>query len=286
MNWWWHDDWWWSAVPPQEFIRLVLLASTHFSTHQSKTTRFVSSAEPQEDKIDILYGIVRHSRIAENGRKQNFCRRTMTQPSVYRCLDFQPSVLQQILSNRSHAYNCPNGMCDANKLIDIPKYKRSYLRLAQAHGNGELSSGKAATTAPAAPNNQDLVKFRAKITKRHASATHGPSTAAALLRTCLAIRGTFASSLCSMQYWHVCQGPLFRISSRSMIINFMIICTSRYANWCPIICTKCVQNGDAVQLQTLMYSFIFLLSHAFFAALVPILIVKDGKYWPAMLLHI
>eukprot|EP00942_MAST-04A_sp_MAST-4A-sp1_P010729 g10729.t1 len=88
-------------------------------------------------------------------------------------LDMQPTgILRlQILSNRSHAYNLSgdytNGMCDANKLIDLdPKYKRSYLRLAQSlFGNGELNSAIKACDdgLKELPNNNDLLKFRSRI---------------------------------------------------------------------------------------------------------------------------
>ena len=208
-------------------------------------------------------------------------------------LDLQPSgVLQkQILSNRSHAYNLSgdftNGMCDANKLIDLdPKYKRSYLRLAQAlHGNGELSSAIKACDdgLQQLPNNQDLVKFRAKITRGtgHASssATHGPSTESASTADTLSRYSWYIRIfivLHAVLYPVMPGSSFFRIMLGSMIVNFMIIYAHHGAPTdAQSYAQKCVQNiATRSSLQTLMYSFIFLLSRAFFIAMVPILIVE------------
>ena len=275
---------------------LVLLASTHFSTHQSKTTsRFVSSTRtPKKIKSTChMASFDTAESLKAEGNKALLSKDYDAAIEKYTdALDLQPSgVLQkQILSNRSHAYNLSgdftNGMCDANKLIDIdPKYKRSYLRLAQAlHGNGELSSAIKACDdgLQQLPNNQDLVKFRAKITRGtgHASsATHGPSTAAAstadnLSRYSWYIRVFIV--LHAVLYPVMPGSSFFRIMLGSMIINFMII----YAHHgtptdAQSYAQKCVQNvATRSSMQTLMYSFIFLLSRAFFAALVPILIVE------------
>ena len=91
-------------------------------------------------------------------------------------LDLEPTgtLLWEIISNRSLAYTSSrdytNGLMDANKLIDIaPRFKRSYLRLAQAllgrqEFNDALKACDDGLTIDS--TNQELVLLRLKIESR------------------------------------------------------------------------------------------------------------------------
>ena len=96
-------------------------------------------------------------------------------------LDLEPTgtLLWEIISNRSLAYTSSrdytNGLMDANKLIDIaPRFKRSYLRLAQALlGRQEFNDALKACDDGLAidSTNQELVKLRSKIASSSSAAS-------------------------------------------------------------------------------------------------------------------
>ena len=94
-------------------------------------------------------------------------------------LEPKGELLHTIISNRAHAYNLSgdytNALMDANKLIDLaPRFRRSYLRLAQALWNRKEVNGavKACDDGLAIDSaNTVLRNFRAQITGGSASAS-------------------------------------------------------------------------------------------------------------------
>jgi tetratricopeptide (TPR) repeat protein len=245
---------------------------------------------PEEDNTEMA-SIETPSSLKEEGTAALKAKDYDTAIEKYTdALDLQPTgILRlQILSNRSYAYNLSgdytNGMCDANKLIDLdPKYKRSYLRLAQSlYGNDEINAAVKACDdgLNELPNNNDLLKFRAKITGRTngtGSSGAATTTASNLQRYSWYIRVFIIIHF--VMYPVMAASSFFRIMLGSLILNMLVIYAHHGAPQdAQAYAQKCVQNVTTrSSMQTTMYALIFLFSRPFFIALMPVLII-EGWY--------
>eukprot|EP00505_MAST-04D_sp_SCG-Rhode-Island_P003706 Stramenopile-MAST_4_protein_3706 len=231
-------------------------------------------------------------------------------------LDLEPTgtLLWEIISNRSLAYTSSrdytNGLMDANKLIDIaPRFKRSYLRLAQALlGRQEFNDALKACDDGLAidSTNQELVKLRSKIASSSSAASDHSYTNSRTANSGSSKLAKYSFYLRAVIMVHVLlyvvpgynATAFFRIMICSLINNIIVIgahlgspTASSGAGMAPDMgaaqayMQKLVQNDTTRQaMQYIMYSVIFAFSKPFFLALFPVITI-DG-WWFAKTLGI
>jgi hypothetical protein len=231
-------------------------------------------------------------------------------------LEPKGELLHTIISNRAHAYNLSgdytNALMDANKLIDLaPRFRRSYLRLAQALWNRKEVNGavKACDDGLAIDSaNTVLRNFRAQITGGSASASGSSGgSAPAMSGNNLAKYSFYLRCIIVLHFvlyplpgWN--GTSFFRIMLCSLVNNMLVIVahlgTPGGANPGAAASTgvaqeylqKMVQNDTTRQsMQYLMYCIIFVFSRPFFLALFPIMSIEGwwfaktlGGYYPSV----
>lgn len=223
-------------------------------------------------------------------------------------LEPKGELLHSIISNRAHAYNLSgdytNALMDANKLIDIaPRFRRSYLRLAQALWNRKEVNGalKACDDGLAIDaSNAALLKLRAKISGGGSGSASGSSRSPATSGNNLAKYSFYLRCIIVIHFvlyplpgWNATS--FFRIMLCSLVNNVLVIgahlgmpgganAVSASAGVAQEYLQKMVQNDTTRQsMQYLMYCFIFVFSRPFFLALFPIMSIEG--WWFAKTLE-